>query len=105
MIAENDPVEQQKRLRYIDLVASAVILQNTVDMTRVLQDMYQRGEPVDVADAGFLSPYGQHANRFGNYHLDLKAPQEAWLKEALFREAVRESRKTRQTADPGNASA
>lgn len=105
VIAENDRVEQQKRLRYIDLVASAVILQNTVDMTRALQDMYQRGEPVDVSDLGFLSPYGQNANRFGNYHLDLKAPQEAWLKEALFREAVRETRKARQTAELGNLSA
>ena len=32
VIAENEPEEQQKRLRYNDLVASAVILHNTVDM-------------------------------------------------------------------------
>lgn len=31
VITENDLNEQQKRVRYIDLVASAVILQNTVD--------------------------------------------------------------------------
>ena len=29
VIAENDPDEQQKRLRYNDMVASSVILQNT----------------------------------------------------------------------------
>ncbi len=29
-ITENDPIEQEKRLKYLDLVASAVILQNTV---------------------------------------------------------------------------
>jgi TnpA family transposase len=36
VIAENDLDEQQKRLRYNDLVASAVILHNVVDMTRIL---------------------------------------------------------------------
>jgi hypothetical protein len=35
-MAENDPDEQQKGLRYNDLVASAVILHNVVDMTRIL---------------------------------------------------------------------
>ena len=36
-VAENDPDEQQKRLRYNDMVASSVILQNTVDMMRILE--------------------------------------------------------------------
>jgi len=31
-ITENDPIEQEKRLKYLDLIASAVILQNTVDI-------------------------------------------------------------------------
>ncbi len=31
VIAKNEPNEQQKRLRYIDLEASAMILQNTID--------------------------------------------------------------------------
>lgn len=100
VINENDPVEQQKRLRFLDLVASAVILQNTVDMTRVLQDMYQRGEPVDVADIGCLSPYGQNLKRFGDFLLDLKKPPEEWVKEAFFRDAVRQARKARQTGNP-----
>jgi hypothetical protein len=34
VIAENDPDEQQKRIRYNDLLASAVILQNVIDMTK-----------------------------------------------------------------------
>jgi TnpA family transposase len=37
IIAENDPIEQEKRLKYLDLVASAVILQNTVDMSLAIQ--------------------------------------------------------------------
>jgi hypothetical protein len=93
VINENDPVEQQKRLRYLDLVAASVILQNTVDMTRALQEMYHSGEPVEVADVGFLSPYGRNFKRFGDYRLDLKKPPEAWVKEALFKQAVRKTRK------------
>ena len=39
IITENDPVEQEKRLKYLDLVASAVIFHNTVDMTRAIQTL------------------------------------------------------------------
>ncbi|MDQ9172311.1 Tn3 family transposase [Oxalobacteraceae bacterium R-40] len=39
VIAQNDPEEQQKCLRYNDLIAAAVILQNTVDIMRVLQQL------------------------------------------------------------------
>lgn len=82
--------EQQKRLRYIDLVASAVILQNTVDMMRIMQEMYAAGEPVSATDAEFMSPYGTSGvKRFGNYHLDMKRPPEPWLKEAQFKQAAK----------------
>ncbi|WP_200816799.1 Tn3 family transposase [Planktothrix sp. PCC 11201] len=36
MITENDPSEQEKRVKYLDLVASAVILQNAVDIYLVV---------------------------------------------------------------------
>lgn len=90
VIAENEPNEQQKRLRYIDLVASAVILQNTVDMMRIMQDMYAVGEIVSAADVEFMSPYGTFGvKRFGNYHLDMKRPPESWLKESKFKQAAK----------------
>lgn len=90
VITENDANEQQKRIRYIDLVASAVILQNTVDMMRVLQELNATSDPMSIADAEFLSPYGTNGiKRFGDYHLDLKRPPEPWVKEAQFREAAR----------------
>lgn len=93
VITENDLNEQQKRVRYIDLVASAVILQNTVDMMRIMQDLHAEGEPVSATDAAFMSPYGTTGvKRFGNYHLDLKRPPEAWVKESLFRQAIKRAR-------------
>jgi Tn3 transposase DDE domain len=54
--AENDPDEQQKRLRYNDLVASAVILQNTVDMMRILRKLDADGHAVSGQDVAYLSP-------------------------------------------------
>lgn len=84
VIAQNDPNEQQKRLRYIHLVASAFILQNTVDVMRIIQEMFTAGEITSAADVEYLSPYGTHGvKRFGNYHLDLKRPPEPWLKETV----------------------
>ncbi len=93
VITENDLNEQQKRVRYIDLVASAVILQNTVDMMRIIQELYAEGEQISVEDATFMSPYGTTGvKRFGNYFLDMKRPPEAWLKEALFKQAAKRAR-------------
>ena len=102
VITENDPSEQQKRLRYIDLVASAVILQNTVDMMRVLQGLHDASEHGDPADVEYLSPYMTASiKRFGNYHLDLKRAREPWLKEALFQEVAQRARAAAQSTEGG----
>jgi TnpA family transposase len=92
VIAENDPVEQQKRLRYIDLVASAVILQNTVDMMRVIEDLVAEGYELNAEDLTFLSPYGRGTKRFGSFHLDTKKPPEPWLRESQFTQAAKAAR-------------
>jgi TnpA family transposase len=38
IITENDPEEQEKRIKYLDLVASAVILHNAVDVSLVVRN-------------------------------------------------------------------
>jgi TnpA family transposase len=63
VIAENDPDEQQKRLRYNDLIASAVILQNTVDMMHAIQKLDSQGMAISALDVGCLSPYGTSGRR------------------------------------------
>lgn len=92
VINENDPLEQQKRLRYIDLVALAVILQNTVDMMMAIEALMADGFPVNEADLTFMSPYGRQIKRFGTFELDMKKPPEPWLREALYRQAAKEAR-------------
>ncbi len=104
VITENDLNEQQKRVRYIDLVASAVILQNTVDMMRIIQELYAEGEQIAVEDATYMSPYGTTGvKRFGNYFLDMKRPPEAWLKEALFKQAAKRARAEAPKSAEGGA--
>jgi len=89
VIPENDPEEQQKRLRYNDLIASAVILQNTVDMMQALRGMVDSGEKVRAEDIAFLSPYPTHnIRRFGHYRLHLERRPEPWIRDPLFGHAA-----------------
>lgn len=89
VIAVNDPDEQQKRLRYNDLVASALILQNTVDMMRSLVSLQKEGWKITDEDVSFLSPYQvAHVKRFGEYNLKLNRKPEPWIDDETFQQAV-----------------
>ncbi len=73
IITENDPAEQEKRLKYLDLVASAVILQNTVDISYAIQEMGAEGHKIDRNSLAALSPYlTRQLKRYGDYVLDLQ---------------------------------
>jgi TnpA family transposase len=72
MIATNDPVEQEKRMHYKDVVANAVILHNTVDLARLLMELRQEGYPITKEVVARLSPYlTRHIRRFGEYTIDV----------------------------------
>src|SRR5207237_10334285 len=43
VLRSGDPVEQEKRIKYRDLVANAIMLHNVVDMTNVLVALHQKG--------------------------------------------------------------
>ena len=73
MIKSGDPVEQTKRLKYMNLVANAVMLQNVVDLTGVLNAASAEGYPVTKQLVERLSPYiREHIRRFGQYVLDME---------------------------------
>ncbi len=72
IIAENDPEEQEKIIKYNDLVANAVIFQNVIDVSRVLRGLMSEGYSVKREDVMALSPYlTRHIKRFGDYFIDL----------------------------------
>jgi len=86
VVAENDPDEQQKHVRYNDLLASAVILQNAIDMTRIIEDLKREGWKFSDEDLAFFSPYlTPGIKRFGEYRLDLHRPVETCIQEAIAR--------------------
>jgi len=72
VITENDPEEQEKRLKYLDLVANAVILHNAVDLSLVIQQLKADGFKFDRSMLATLSPYlTRHLKRYGDFVIDL----------------------------------
>ena len=54
VLRSGDPVEQEKRIKYRDLVANAMLLPNVVDMTNVLRALQQEGVSVtNLANISF----------------------------------------------------
>lgn len=73
ILKSRDPVENEKSIKYKDLIANAIMLQNVVDMTDVLHDMVQDGYPVTLEVVATFSPYlTEHIKRFGEYVIDLE---------------------------------
>jgi len=72
VITENDPEEQEKRIKYKDLVSNVIIFQNVVDMRFALRQLRQEGYDVTREDVAALGPYiTRHIKRFGDYIVDL----------------------------------
>jgi hypothetical protein len=64
-------VEYEKRIKYKDLIANAIMLQNVVDMTNGLAELLQEGHEVTAEIVATFSPYlTEHIKRFGEYVLD-----------------------------------
>ncbi len=85
VLCSGDPVEQEKRIKYRDLVANAVMLHNVVDMTNVLGELLEEGIRVTPEIASRLSPYlTEHIKRFGLYLLDMAIRPEPLRPRPLF---------------------
>jgi TnpA family transposase len=85
VLRSGDPVEQEKRIKYRDLVANAVMLQNVVDMTNVLHGLKRDGVCVTPELVARLSPYlTEHIKRFGQYIVDMDVPPEPLNIKELF---------------------
>jgi TnpA family transposase len=85
VLRSGDPVEQEKRIKYRDLVANAMMLHNVVDMTNVLRALQQEGVSVTPEVVSHLSPYlTEHIKRFGQYVLDMDTQPEPLQPKPLF---------------------
>lgn len=72
MLKSGDPVEPVKQVKYMDLVANAIMLHNVADLTDVLNGMAAEGWSLTKEWVGRFSPYmREHLRRFGQYALDM----------------------------------
>jgi Tn3 transposase DDE domain len=77
LLTSPDPEEQQKAVKYNDLLANAAILQNAMDLTTILRQLQADGHDVRKEDVAFLSPYlTGHIKRFGDYEPNVKPIRE-----------------------------
>ncbi|OLR22628.1 transposase [Bacillus cereus] len=73
IITENDPIEQEKRIKYNELITNSVIFQNVVDITIILWQLKNEGYRFSRQDLERISPYiTRHIKRFGDYVIDLQ---------------------------------
>jgi TnpA family transposase len=85
VIQSRDPIEYEKRIKYKDLIANAIMLQNVADITDVLNGMVQEGHVVTAEVAATFSPYlTEHIKRFGEYVIDTEAIPSPLLPDKLF---------------------
>lgn len=74
VIGENDPFEQEKAIKYNDLVANAVVFSNVVEQTRIIKKLKRDGWKISPKDVEVLSPYlTAHVKRFGDYLIEFEA--------------------------------
>lgn len=72
LVASNDDREMEKAIKYNGILTNAVILQNTVDMSNVINQLSAEGMLVRKSDLAYLSPYPVgHLKRFGEFVVDL----------------------------------
>ena len=71
LITDNDPLEQEKRLKYLDLVANSIILQNAFDISSIIRSLSAEGYVIKPQTLATLSPYlTGHLKRYGDYIVD-----------------------------------
>lgn len=71
VIAANDPAEQEKVIKFNQLLANCTIFHTTLDMTAVIRDLQAEGWNVTTDDLAVTSPYiTETIKRFGDYPTD-----------------------------------
>lgn len=71
VLADNDPVEQEKLIKLNTLLANLVVFHNALDIADVVRALVAEGWTITAEDLAGLSPYLRaHIRRFGAYATD-----------------------------------
>lgn len=74
MIKSGNPVEHEKKLKYTDIIANAIMLHNVSDLTDILNNISTEGYKIKAEQLFSLSHYiRDHIRRFGRYHVDMES--------------------------------
>jgi TnpA family transposase len=72
IVASNDPEEHEKAIKYNAIIANAVMLQNVIDISNIILELYEEGVEITLDDLKHISPLmTEHIMRFGIYIVDL----------------------------------
>jgi hypothetical protein len=79
VIADNDPVEQEKAVKFDALLTYCLIFHNTPDTAQAVRELQAEGWRIDPEDLAEVSPYlTEKIMRFGEYSThELDLPPEA----------------------------
>lgn len=73
VITTNNPMVMEKQVKYNDLIASAIILLNVIDMTRVLEQLDSSEYTITPDTLATLSPHmTKHLQCFGDFLIDME---------------------------------
>ena len=68
----NNPEDMEKSIKYNAIITNSIILQNVIDMSKIIQKLRLEGWSIKKEDLERLSPYiTEHIKRFGDYIIDL----------------------------------
>jgi hypothetical protein len=75
VIADNDPDQQEKIIKFNELEANCLIYMTAQDITAAVRVLKAQGLKVDNDDLATISPYQMHKyRRFGDYLVDTVVP-------------------------------
>lgn len=67
LIADNDPVEQEKAMKFNALLTNALTFHNALDIAEIVRQLLEEGWEIDPEGLAQVSPYlTEHIKRFGS---------------------------------------
>ncbi len=71
VLADNDPEEQEKLIKFNTLLANLVVFHNALDISDVVRQLVAEGWSITADQLGQIAPYLRaHISRFGAYATD-----------------------------------
>ncbi|MFF9691321.1 Tn3 family transposase [Streptomyces sp. NPDC014623] len=68
VIAGNDPIEQERAMKFNALPTNAAIFRNALDIAEIVRQPLEKGRETGPEDLAHISPYlTEHINRLGEY--------------------------------------